>query len=424
MLIGFATMVPHPFSRALVVSLAVGVVLVVSLTGQGGGNPTGFTAQVAGTTVTFSWAAPAAPPAPVVGYALQAGPTPGATIVSLPVGDALTFSVTAPFGVYYVRVVALAASGPIGVSADIQVVVQPPGVPNPPLALSATVSGTSVGLVWQASSTGAAPTFYQLQAGTAPGLSNLATLNLSASTLTLNTTAPPGTYYVRVAAGNAAGISFPSNEVTVTTAAVCTPTTPFPPSITVAPGTLSLRWFPRTGPAATSYRLMAGTASGASDLGVFDFPATQTTVASPAPSRRYFIRLQALNACGASAPSNEVSFVVPPTNLPSLIGTWVGTITNHVPRPSGRLITSFTLQLNANPPFAGSTFGRFTSTFCNHVVLAGYYSTSTGSPAVSMESMSCTDGDFGLSMDTITATRVEGQCVLGGPNCRFTMTRQ
>ena len=40
---------------------------------------------------------------------------------------------------------------------------------------------------------------------------------------------------------------------------------------------------------------------------------------------------QALNACGASAPSTEVSFVIPPTNLPSLVGTWAGTITNHTP---------------------------------------------------------------------------------------------
>ena len=410
-------------SRALVLTLTLGLLAGVRLTGQGGGNPTGFAAQVSGTTVTFSWTAPSAPPAPVVGYALQAGATPGTTMVSLPVGNTLTFSVTAPFGVYYVRVVALAASGPIGVSADIQVVVQPPGVPNPP-TLSATVSGTNVGLQWQPGSTGVAATFYQLQAGSAPGLSNLATLNLPASTLVFNTTAPPGTYYVRIAAGNAAGISFPSNEVMFTTAAVCTPTTPSPPTATVTPGAVNLRWFPRTGPAATSYRLMAGTASGGTDIGVFDFPATTTSVGSPAPSGRYFVRLQAFNACGASAPSNEASFVVPPTNLPSLIGTWAGTVTNHVPRPSGRLITSFTLQLNANPPFTGSTFGRFTSTFCNHVLLAGSFSSSTGAPAVSMESMSCTDGDFGLSMDTISATTIEGRCILGGPDCRFTMTRR
>ena len=170
--------------------------------------------------------------------------------------------------------------------------------------------------------------------------------------------------------------------------------------------------------------MIAGSASGATDVGVFDFPATTTTIATPAPSARYFVRLQALNACGASAPNTEVSFVVLAHEPAPLIGTWAGTITNHVPRPSGRLITGFTLQLNANPPFAGSTFGRFTSTFCNHTLLAGFYVTSTGAPAVSMESMSCTDGDFGLIVETLSATTAEGRCSLGGPDCRFSMTRR
>ena len=47
---------------------------------------------------------------------MKSNSIPGTTMVSLPVGNALVFSVAAPFGVYYVRVVALAASGPIGVS--------------------------------------------------------------------------------------------------------------------------------------------------------------------------------------------------------------------------------------------------------------------------------------------------------------------
>jgi hypothetical protein len=119
-----------------------------------------------------------------------------------------------------------------------------------------------------------------------------------------------------------------------------------------------------------------------------------------------------------------LSFVVPPTNLPSLIGTWDGLVTNHVPRPSGRLITSFTLQLNSNPPFLGFSFGRFTSANCNHTGLAGYYVTSTGAPAISMESMSCTDGDFGLVLETLSATTAEGPCSLGGPNCRFSMKKR
>lgn len=409
---------------SVVVVLAAHGLLQPGLHGQAGGDPTGLTSQVSGNNVTLSWLAPAAPPAPVAGYLVQAGASPGTTAVSLSVGNTLSTSVTAPFGVYYVRVVALAVSGPVGISSEIAISVQQAGLPGAPLSLQASVSGTSVSLQWQPSPAGPPALFYQLQAGTAPGLSDIAVLTRPASPLVFNTVAPPGTYYVRVAAGNVAGLGPSSNEVTVTTAVACTPTMPLPPSATVTPAAVTLRWFARSGPAATGYRLLAGSSSGSTDIGSFDFPATTTVVGTPAPPGRYFVRLIAFNACGPSAPSSEFWFVVPPTNLPSLIGTWDGTVTNHVPRPSGRLITNFTLQLNANPPFAGRTFGRFTSAGCDHFLLAGFYQTSTGAPHISMESLACTDGDFGLIMETLSATTAEGPCSLGGPNCRFSMKKR
>jgi hypothetical protein len=169
---------------------------------------------------------------------------------------------------------------------------------------------------------------------------------------------------------------------------------------------------------------MVGSAPGGTDVGVFDVPGTTRSIGTPAPSGRYFLRLLAFNACGASAPTVERSFVVPPTGLPSMIGIWDGTITNHVPRGLGRLITTFTLQLNANPPFIGTTFARFVSTACNHTAIVGYYDTASGAPAVSMESMLCTDGDFGLVMETLTATTAEGPCTNGGPNYRFSMRKR
>jgi hypothetical protein len=408
----------------LAVGLALLGMLQPPLHGQGSGDPTGLTAQVSGTSVTLSWLPPAAPPAPVASYVVQAGTIPGTTAVSLPVGNTLTFSVNAPVGVYYVRVIAFATAGQIGVSSEIEVNVQQAGVPAAPLGLQGSVSGTSVNFQWQPNPAGFPAAFYQLQAGTAPGLSNVTVLTLPAATLAFSTIAPPGIYYVRVAAGNAVGLGPPSNEVTVSTAAACTPTMPFTPLATVNPGAISLRITPRAGFAPSGYRLLAGSASGSTDVGVFDFPATTTLIGTAAPSGRYFVRLIAVNACGESIPSTELSFVVPPTNLPSLIGTWDGLVTNHVPRPSGRLITSFTLQLNSNPPFLGFSFGRFTSANCNHTGLAGYYVTSTGAPAISMESMSCTDGDFGLVLETLSATTAEGPCSLGGPNCRFSMKKR
>ena len=61
------------------------------------------------------------------------------------------------------------------------------------------------------------PTAYILQAGSAPGLSNLANLDLRQAQPTFTTSGvPAGTYYVRVLARrNNCSLSAPSNEVIV-----------------------------------------------------------------------------------------------------------------------------------------------------------------------------------------------------------------
>jgi len=53
-----------------------------------------------------------------------------------------------------------------------------------------------------------------VEAGSAPGLSNLAVLTIGDQTI-FATTAPPGTYYIRVRSVNALGTSGPSNEIVV-----------------------------------------------------------------------------------------------------------------------------------------------------------------------------------------------------------------
>ena len=58
---------------------------------------------------------------------------------------------------------------------------------------------------------GAAPTCYQLQAGSAPGLSNYGALN-TARTSVVVPGVPNGVYYVRVVAMNAAGVSAPTAD--------------------------------------------------------------------------------------------------------------------------------------------------------------------------------------------------------------------
>ena len=61
---------------------------------------------------------------------------------------------------------------------------------------------------------GYAATGYVIEAGSAPGLSDLATLPVGNVTRFV-TTPPPGVYYVRVRAINGRGPSGPSNEIVV-----------------------------------------------------------------------------------------------------------------------------------------------------------------------------------------------------------------
>jgi hypothetical protein len=87
-------------------------------------------------------------------------------------------------------------------------------VPGPPLApreLTSLVSARTVTLQWSGS---AGATGYIVEAGSAPGLSDLSRASLGAGS-TITVVAPPGRYYVRVRARNASGESEASNEVIV-----------------------------------------------------------------------------------------------------------------------------------------------------------------------------------------------------------------
>ena len=75
-------------------------------------------------------------------------------------------------------------------------------------------AGSDVNLLWFAPPTGPRPTGYVIEAGSAPGLADLASLQVGPVT-SFSTTAPPGIYYVRVRAVNARGASQPSNEIIV-----------------------------------------------------------------------------------------------------------------------------------------------------------------------------------------------------------------
>jgi len=175
------------------------------------GAPGTLGVAVSGLSTTFTWG----PAAQATSYILEAGAAPGgAELAVLNVGASLAFSASAPAGVYYVRVRGSNACGNGPASNDVMVTLGTPVVvPGPPVNLAFTRDGNVVTLTWGAPVTGGAAASYILEAGSAPGLSNLAIVPIAGTAIAA--TAPPGTYYVRVRGVNSAGQGPPSNEVTV-----------------------------------------------------------------------------------------------------------------------------------------------------------------------------------------------------------------
>jgi len=264
--------------------------------------PSGLEPGVINTQVTLRWVAALAT---VTSYVVEAGSSPGAAdLAQLDTGSTSPFlRVIAPPGVYYVRVRSR-AGGILGLpSNEIRLTVGSPcSVPAEPANLTNTTASTSVSLSWQA---GAGATSYVLEAGSSPGLSNVAVLNTGSGATTFSTAAPPGLYYVRIRSQNACGISAPSNETTVTIG--CSPpSAPGMLSATVSGSNVALSWGPATG--AASYVLEAGSAPGASNLG--QFPTASPGLAASAPPGIYYVRVRALSACGSGPASNEVIVTV------------------------------------------------------------------------------------------------------------------
>ena len=176
-------------------------------------TPTGFRVSWTGTTATLSWTASAADGVDEepTNYVLEAGTAPGArNVATVNVGNATTFRTEVSSGNYFVRVKAQNSQGESDPSEELEI--RAPGTPQAPTALISVGSGGRVDLRWTASAGGYAPAGYVIEAGSAPGLSDLASLRVGNVTR-FTTTAPPGVYYVRVRAYNEKGNSLPSNEV-------------------------------------------------------------------------------------------------------------------------------------------------------------------------------------------------------------------
>ena len=204
--------------------------------------------------------------------------------------------------------------------------------PGAPAGLSATAAGSTVTLTWNANGNDAATT-YVIEAGSAPGLADLANVPTSAVTSFSASGVGAGTYYVRVRAQNNGGMSGASNEaILIVGAAGCTsaPSAPGGLATAVNGSTVTLTWnAPAAGCASSSYVLQAGSSAGSSELANANVGAGTSYVASGVGAGTYYVRVRALNAYGQSAGSNEVVLIVTAGGAPSPVpggigGTWVG----------------------------------------------------------------------------------------------------
>jgi hypothetical protein len=178
-------------------------------------TPTGFQVTWQGTTATLSWTASAAdgPEDVPSNYILEAGSAPGLSdVATVSAGNRTSFSANVATGTYYVRVKAVNDLGESDPTADLEL--RAPGSPGAPTYFMASGEGSTVDLRWTAPSGAAVATEYIIEAGSAPGRSDLAVLRVGNVTH-FSTQAPPGVYYVRVRGVNASGVGAASNEVIV-----------------------------------------------------------------------------------------------------------------------------------------------------------------------------------------------------------------
>ena len=291
--------VPRTILRTLAVDRVVGAPLNVDL-------PIGpIMAQVGGTLAVFTFYGPSSLPPPVT----FDGST-GQPIAWNP--SVVRWSSSQGLGLigldgYLVLTGSISVGGrPISNLAVFKPRIVFPGAPR---QIQMTVSGSTVSLAWTPGAA-PAPLGYVIEAGSAPGLSDLGRFPLGGATQVAADVAP-GSYALRVRAIAASGEGPASSEWRVTTPA--TPTVPGAPSglvTAVAGNVVYLAWTAGAGNA-TTYVVEGGSAPGLSNLGVIAIGSLDTAAAGAVPPGTYYLRVRAANAVGPSAPSNEVVVVVP-----------------------------------------------------------------------------------------------------------------
>jgi hypothetical protein len=176
-------------------------------------RPLDLTSTVTGSSVTLQWRL--APESIVTGHVLGVGSRSDSTdLVVLPVGNVTSVTVNAPVGAFFVTLAAVNDCGVSAASPETVIVVGNPVVPpTAPFELQSALAARTVTLSWAAPPVGTGPFTYVIEAGTAPGQSNIAVVPVGSTSVVA--TVGPGIYYVRVRAVGPGGMGPAGNEVVV-----------------------------------------------------------------------------------------------------------------------------------------------------------------------------------------------------------------
>jgi hypothetical protein len=198
---------------------------------------------------------------------------------------------------------------------------QPTAIPAAPNGLKYYVNGSLVALEWSVNSND--NTSFIIEAGGTPGttffsFSTLALANpgfLTQMIPNFSASAPSGNYFVRVHAANAEGRSVASNEILVPITGGCQ--VPGPPTEfnAIVRGNFGmLQWYPGQGGVQSFYVLEARQAPAGPIIAAFQTTTNFFNV-NGIPNGTFYVTIRAVNACGSSAPSAQIT-VVAPSNTP------------------------------------------------------------------------------------------------------------
>jgi predicted phage tail protein len=303
------------------------------------GPPGGLTATAGDAKVTLAWSAPASDGgSPVTGYDLYVGTTAhftGRAPLAKVTGTAVTVTGLANGTTYYFRATAVNKVGE-GPASD-EVPVTQVTVPGAPVGLTATPGQSKVTLAWTAPASGGSPIRgYIIYQGTSPGGETgtpVSDAPVTGTSYTVTGLTNGTTYYFRVVAINAAGLSPLSAEASATLPVIVQSSSPpstTPPSTTPPPSTAPAFTAP-TGLTATAgdtqvhLSWTAPTSDGGSPVvnykiyiarvpGVQEIPAignaktTDVTVTHLHNKAVYYFMVTGVNASGQESPlSTEVS---------------------------------------------------------------------------------------------------------------------